>query len=491
MWKMIVNDGETKYGPDWTWLDLRSRHGLDKLAGVGVHVPPALYNKIAELRATIPRDKVAFYNRALGTFESFGANRNGDCFARNELMRKHGTFVTNAHYFQHHQNKDPALSRGRPVASAFNDQTDMVDLIIVADMDKCADQIQALESGRRVPTSMGAKVAFDVCRICDHRARRREDYCEHVHKMAQAPYGMGQILPDGRVCAVNNPDPNFFDISDVLIGAAPESETLLKVASIVSGAEIAELVGLPKVAREIEAAITKRIPGAIEGSPIFRRRVADLHEPDIPPQVIDAVRGDSGFDGVLRNSAALGIVLKPREFSRAAKLGFFRPPTEGEIRATESMPKKVLAAALSRNSIDLLRPHYDRRSCHMPALLNRMSSSIKVAAPAGDDDVARRMYCAYRRTLLDEQSVGDEFWSMKCAETSTMMYTERSRDYVATAFLDVGEQRAFDKVLDRMNKIAEPSMVMTATITGSLADELGVDALDSLALRLTRAKGET
>jgi hypothetical protein len=411
-------------------------------------------------------------------------------------MRKHATFVSNAHYFQHHQNKDPALSRGRPVASAFNDQTDMVDLIIVADMDKCAEQIQALESGRRVPTSMGAKVAFDQCTICDNRAKRREDYCQHVHKMAQAPYGMRSVLPSGQICGVMNPDPNFFDISDVLIGAAEESETLLKVASsnIVSGAEIAELVGLPKMARDIEAAITKRIPGMVDGSPIFRREVAEVsgREPDIPPRVIDAVRDDSGFDGVLRNSAALGIVLKPHEFSRAAKLGFFSPPNMDEIRATESMPKKVLAAALSRNSIDLLRPHFEQRSCHMPTLLNRMSqeNGTKVAAPTGDDGVARRMYAAYRRALLDEQSVGDEFWSVKCAETSTMMYTDRSRDYVAAAFLDVSGQGVFDKVLDRMNKIAQPSVVTTAAITGSMADELGACALDSLALRLVRAKGE-
>ena len=189
MWKIIVNDGETEHGPDWTWIDMRAKHGLDKLASAGVHVPPPLVSKIEELKATMPRDKVAFYNRALGSFESFGLNRNGDGFDRPELVSRHGTFVKNAHYFMHHQNNDPTLSRGRPVASAFNDRTDMVDLIIVADMDKCADQINALESGRRVPTSMGAKVAFDVCTICDHQAKKRDDYCEHVHKLANAPYG--------------------------------------------------------------------------------------------------------------------------------------------------------------------------------------------------------------------------------------------------------------------------------------------------------------
>jgi len=406
MWKVIVGDGETQYGPDYTWIDMQARHGLDKLASVGIHVPEPLVQKIEELQATMPRDKVAFYNRALGAHESFGLNRNGDGFDRRWLELKHDTFVKNAHYFMHHQNKDPALSRGRPMASAFNDRTDMVDLIIVADMDKCAEQIQALESGKRVPTSMGAKVAFDVCTICEHKARRREDYCQHVHKLASPPYGMRQILSDGRACGVKNPDPNFFDLSDVLIGAAPESETLLKVASfagVLSSAELAELSGLGKLARDVEATITKRVPGVLEGSPIFRRGMGRLSacEDTIPPQVIDRVREDSGFDGVLRHSAALGITLKPEEFSRAAKLGSFAPPSLNEIRASDSVPKKVLTAALSTRSMESLADYYDSRSSHMPALLNRIDGLREKRAsssPTGDDERARIMYGAYRRS---------------------------------------------------------------------------------------------
>jgi len=495
MWKVIVNDGETKFGPDWTWIDVRARHGgLDKLASAGVYVPPTLATKIEELKGTLPREKVAFYNRALGAHESFGLNRNGDGFERHWLDKKHDTFVKNAHYFQHHQNKDPALSRGRPVASALNERTDMVDLVIVADMDKCAEQIQALESGRRVPTSMGAKVAFDVCTQCGNKAKRREDYCEHVHKLASAPYGMRAVLSDGSICGVMNPDPNFFDISDVLIGAAPESETLLKVASAagaLSGSELADLLGLTKAAREVEAAITKEVPGVIEGNPVFQRGVRNLsdHEDNIPDQVIDRVREDSGFDGVLRHTAALGIVLKPHEFSRAAKLGAFSSPTLSEIRASESMPKKILTASLSPKSMTVLAEFYDRRSSHMPALLNRIGTLREKTAspivPGVEDHQARTMYTAYRKSLLESMSDagGDEgeYWSVKCAGTSARFFTDRSRDYVMSAYT-AENGGIFDKVLDRMSKIAQPSMVK-GTVTGTMADELGVETLDLIAVQ--------
>lgn len=485
MWKIIVNDGETRWGPDWTWIDVDARHGLNKLASTGVHVPPPLAQKIAELKTSMPRDKVAFYNRALGAFESFGLNRNGDGFARGELRHKHDTFVKNAHYFAHHVNRDPALARGRPVASAFNDKTDMVDLVIVADADKCGEQIQALESGRRVPTSMGAKVAFDVCTICSAKSRTRDEYCGHVHKLAQAPYGMRSVLADGRVCGVMNPDPNFFDISDVVIGAAPESETLLKVASAagaIGGAELAEILGLAKSARDVEAAIVKKIPGTLDGNPVFRRGICELsrRETPIPDQILDRVVKTSGFDGLLRNSAALGIVLGPREFAHAAKLGAFTAPTLSRVWATESMPQKILTASLDPQSLALLAPYHDQRSAAMPALFNRLPVLCeKTAAPLteGGDLRAQTAYAAYRHALLDaDGDVGGrdgDFWRLKCAGTRESMFGDRSRDYLASAYL-----RPESNLLDPGIKIAQPLSILSA----NMADELGTKTLDLLTL---------
>jgi len=489
MFKVIVDSGETKFGPSWTWLDMASRHVLSKVASSGVHVPPQLAEKIAELTGTLPRNKVAFYNRALGAFESFGLNRNGDGFEREWLQKKHATFVSNAHYFAHHKNNDPGLSRGRPIASAFNDQTDMVDLIIVADRDKCAEQIQALESGRRVPTSMGAKVAFDVCTIigCGNRARNRSEYCEHVSKEARAPYGMCQVLPDGQVCGVLNPDPNFFDISDVIVGAAAESETLLKVASahgVVSGAELGEIFGLGKWAEENKSAdIVKRIPGSIDGYVTRGMARLSTSEPSIPDDVIDRAVTVGGFDGLVRTSAAMGIVLKPSEFSRAAKLGSFNAPTLTEILSSECAPKNILAGSPVDEVVSLLTSFYPHRSCHQPALVNRVGQA-KVASVVHVDreDVrAKKMYVAYRASLLnhnlDDES---EFVAMKLAGTNSLMNEKASRAYVMGAHL-VPSNSVLDRVLDRAPKIANAGVV--GKVSASLADDIGVETLDLITVQ--------
>lgn len=488
MFKVILDSGETKFGPSWTWLDMSSRHVLSKVASAGVHVPPQLAEKIAELTGTLPRNKVAFYNRALGSFEAFGLNRNGDGFERDWLQKKHATFVTNGHYFAHHKNNDPSLSRGRPVASAFNDQTDMVDLIIVADREKCAEQIQALESGRRVPTSMGAKVAFDVCTICSNRARNRTEYCEHVSKEAAAPYGMCQVLPDGQVCGVLNPDPSFFDISDVIVGAAAESETLLKVASshggIISGAELGEIFGLGKWAESDKAAdIVKNIPGHVDGYAVRGMSRMSTGEQSIPNDVIDRAVAVGGFDGLVRTSAAMGIVLKPSEFSRAAKLGSFNAPTLSEVLASECAPKKILAGSPVDEVVSLLTAFYPHRSCHQPALVNRVGQA-KVASIVHVDreDVrAKKMYAAYRASLmnhvLDDES---EFVAMKLAGTNSLMNGKASHAYVMGAHL-VPSNSVLDRVLDRAPKIANAGVV--GKFSASLADDIGVETLDLITVQ--------
>lgn len=495
MWKVIVGDGETRYGPSWTWIDTDSRHSLSKVAAGGVYVPPELATKIAEIQGRLPHDKVAFYNRALGAYESFGLNRNGDGFEEGWLRRNHDTFVKNAHYFRHHQNKDPALGRGRPVASAYNDKTAMVDLIIVADRDKCEEQIQALESGRRVPTSMGAKVAFDVCTLCGHHAPNRSEYCEHVKQGAAEPYGMCRVLPDGRVCGVLNPNPGFFDISDVVIGAAEESETLLKVAGIhhvIGGAELAEIFGLAKLGFEDKSsAIVKRIDGEISHPLAAVAGDFSARERSIPDSVIDDLRDRHGLDGVLRNTAALGMVLKPDEFARAAKLGHFNAPTLTEILASESAPKKILSSSTSSEVLAKIAEFFDSRSSFQPALVNRLSSCRdKIASHihVQEDVNAKLMYTAYRRSLISHEADDEgRYWSMKCAGTGDVYVTDASRAYIKHAFTAVDLRQ---KLLDRVVKtagVSAPADVFSE-ISSSMADDFGVDVLEKIAVQSIRKR---
>lgn len=180
---------------------------------------------------------------ALGDGENIGPNRNGDFFSRDANRKYHHTFKT-AHFFRHHDNDDPAKSYGRVVEAAHNGPMGRVELIVGLDNEKCAEDLGIIEKKGFFECSMSARVPFDVCSVCQNKARARSEYCKHASTM------MGRILSDGRQVYVDNPDPTFFDISRVWRGAdriARTFCTLNKAASdgaVVGGAELAEHLGV-------------------------------------------------------------------------------------------------------------------------------------------------------------------------------------------------------------------------------------------------------
>lgn len=202
-----------------------SQEGINKVAScLDTHIPPTLAKKIQEIEAN-PEPGVAYlYNRALGAGEVYGPNNNGDWFGRNELINRHHTFVTDAYLFRHHQNKDPRNKIGDIIASAYNYPLDVVDLILKAPVNAISKDLDRHSSGMLISTSMGAKVPYDECSYCGHKAKRRILYCDHLKRH------MLKWL-NGELVYARNPRPTFMDMSIVLIPAAQESAMLRKIAS--------------------------------------------------------------------------------------------------------------------------------------------------------------------------------------------------------------------------------------------------------------------
>lgn len=500
MIKVWACNGETSFGPSMQWIDTSSRFAMEKVASVNRHVPPALVDFIEKLHGTIPREKVAFYNRAVPAFESFGQNRNGDAFSRQMLMDFHPTFVKHAHYYRHHVNKNPEIAQGRPIASAFNDQTDMVDLIILADRDRVEDRIHLLERGEKVATSMGCHIKYDVCSICGNKAPTRAHYCEHVKKEASYPYGMNAILDDGRVCCVFNPNPVFFDLSDVNRGAATESETLMKVASMdIPSTEIAERLGikspndltffLQKNAAEKGADMVKEVPTV---SSRFARAPLKKIEPEIPGEVLRSIREKVGAAELIRHASALGIVLRPGEFSEATGRPSFKAPTIIMVRKSECLPPGAMGGRLNRDVIASLEPWFEKRSAFMPALHNRLSRLNKNAHISSDDsglsdllsgtgdEGTRNLYAAYRRSLSESFSPISreaETFVSKLAGTLCPQFPEFSQSYVDSAYLlSAGEVKVATETGPVDNAAAA-----SGPVSGSFADELGQEVLGQMA----------
>ncbi len=498
--KIVEGWGETQFGPNAYWIDVHSKFAMEKIArSVGkAFVPPELQSKIAELQGRLPGDKVAFYNRALGCAESYGINKNGDQWRRHELIAHHGTFVSDAHYFDHHKNQDPRLGWGKVAASAWNPRTDMVDLIIVSDLNKQAEQdIQLLERGLSVPTSMGCRVQYDVCLVCGNKARHRGEYCEHVKEGAVHPYGMCAILPDGRVCGVDNPNPRFFDISRVTNPAFLGSENLLKVAesitgaysrsvtrakastgkaanrvrteakvSPVSSAKLAEDFGLmPKTEKSQSdskaAAIIKRLPGRIDAAVCPDEKTMSAVGkaspavaacmPKISASAIEAVVKAAGIDGLIRESSALGIVLSPDEWREAMswacnrKIASFPAPTVDEILNAKPVDQNVFRSPSDPKIAGHLASYFSVRSVLEPVFTNLVASTQVNGTQkhanqveGTSSEVARRLYASYRSGLINNlvSAGGDqgEVVAMKLAETSRKMVSGAGVSFALLAF---------------------------------------------------------
>lgn len=193
---------------------------------------------------------------ALGAGEFFGPNINSDYFPWDALAHEgddygYKTFY-NAHAFQHHANKDPARAFGQPVVSVLHPRMKRVELIIKLDRAAARAQgadgiITRIDNGEFPDVSMGCKVPYDVCSICGHRSKTRNDYCQHMRppEELRGVYGPNKILPDGRKIYVINTLPRFFDISFVFIGADKTAKVMAKLAARGSHVCLGEVCALP------------------------------------------------------------------------------------------------------------------------------------------------------------------------------------------------------------------------------------------------------
>jgi len=499
---------ETKYGPNMAWIDLSSKFSIEKIARSGgvssSYIPPEMQSFIDSIQGKIPKDKVAFYNRALGEFESYGLNNNGDGWLGDELREHHHTFTKSANYFYNHKNNPSAdPSYGRPIASAFNERTKMVDLIILADLNKQAEQdIQTLEGGGSIPTSMGCRVKFDVCTICGNQAKTRDEYCCHVSKTASYPYGMRAVLPDGRVCGVMNPKPIFHDISRLVERPAfVGSEHMLKVARDTSYQIFDDPPAQEKKARVAgpnkTAEMVKRLPGHVTSALVpgaskvdaMRRAAHRLSQlsVEIPTDGIrkraDAL-GLSNFD-LMMGSIACGVVLSPREFGHligGGTGGVYRPAVA--VGLLDDVPaQKIATMEIRPAAAELFAPFGENRGCTQPYLLNRMSSAVSRPTPllkVSSRETASDMYHCYRAMMLsciDKVPASIEMPIVKTAGTASRILTPSSIAFALLAFSGDDVPEIGVDGLAKTSALGDTGY-RTGRISGGTADMIGLETLE-------------
>jgi len=189
---------------------------------------------------------------ALGAFETYDDNRNGDGFpeltynvgkpapcghkecqtsngwiAQEETLTRHyETFEKFGGIYEHHVNKDPSKSLGKILKAFWNSRMHRVELLLELINERKPELITRINDGDYPAVSMGCHVRWDVCSVCGHRAPTRKEYCDHLR------FEMRKIDPRTgvRYCALN-PSPRFFDISIVVRPADTTGFMLKKVAS--------------------------------------------------------------------------------------------------------------------------------------------------------------------------------------------------------------------------------------------------------------------
>lgn len=197
------------------------------------------------------KDHFLIHCIAMGDTETYGPNRNADGWSKEALAKKHQTFVTNGHFFREHRNRDPKLKIG-DIKYASYDPKGMgrVELLVWGHKKLAEAEYQDALEGKPRTYSMSAKVAYDVCNACGNKARNRGEYCACMKKHAL------EYIPEFKKYAyVDNPNPNFFDISDVnnradriaLYLQYAFGDDMAKAASssqVILGSEWAEFEGL-------------------------------------------------------------------------------------------------------------------------------------------------------------------------------------------------------------------------------------------------------
>lgn len=346
---------------------------------------------------------------ALGAGEFFGPNINADYFPWQALKHEgkdygYKTFL-NAHAFQHHVNKDPARAFGHPVLSVLNHSMKRVELVIRLDREQARSQgaegiITRIERGEFPDVSMGCKVPYDVCSICNHRSKTRDDYCLHMRpdEEHRGIWGPNKILADGRKIYVINLHPRFFDISFVFIGADKTAKVMAKLASKGSHLCLGNVCALPSNRRDEAQGPTLYGPGGEALSIKTASACSDRRGPcgrlcsECPDQSRCESEKLAEAFGVKQASKKLAEILKkvPVESETMRTLEQAEPSLSGkELDHLSENPLPAVLGALTRIGM-VLKPHEFQhlvlRRMGEDGLLSRLDREHKVFRQVPDID---------------------------------------------------------------------------------------------------------
>lgn len=415
----------------------------------------------------------------LGSMEYYGHNRNGDAFNEKSarvqhpepekgnpgytlldsgLSRYHKTFAKYAKVYKDHANKDPELASGEIIAEALNPEMHRGELLIRVKDDLWAPELEKLARGEDLAFSMSAKVPYDICTICGHKAANRSEYCDHLR------FEMGHVKEGGWHVGAINDRPLFFDISGVFRPADRIAYGLQKVASAggsapaVSSAELAERLGVsapvsvlldgsPRRVQEKLAAMQRM--AAMEKQIMATGRLlgkgmdGGCPMDNLPDEAIHQMRG-CAIPGLMRALADAKICLPVRDFLRFV-LGDKYDSVAGETGVVESLLPGIYSRMLdSGNGVEDVTGNdtYDPGTELAPRVIRDLIDSLKPGLGLGMGPVRRRLQMIIIRgespDKLQLRKVASDLQPSKMADWLAKQYVAYQLAFVRAA-ADAGD----------------------------------------------------
>lgn len=416
-----------------------------KTASVRRYISEDVRDFLATIKYADHPDKKFMLVSALGSDEFWGANRRADAWPEADLSHKgaeygYTTYTKLGHAFLHHMNKSPDMAKGKVVYASWNPRMHRVEIVKFFKRALAPEVCARADRGDLLKTSMGAKVPYDVCSLCGHKAKTAALHCEHIKKQAN------EVLSNGHRIRMMNPRPKFFDSSAVTIPAARESGVLaypdqmeeFKAASFPELHRLSEYeaivifnIDLEKEAKEAEdkeSYLVKKIDSI--AAPVREEKVED---PDWVKDNIDhftdtlcfvpAAEAMQQAEPLLDEPALKRASVEPlvRLASTFSALGITLRPEEQQYLSLNKMGMGKLASALHRNHL----------------LLDTEPYAGEIGAvPSMSEDFVSQDLVTYMKPWVEKRSAYEPFLSARIETLDATPSWKIANDLIPTELLN-------------------------------------------------------
>lgn len=192
---------------------------------------------VAAAKQAIKRSSDFLYvrTRAIGSLEKWGPNLNGDGFPMKELEASYTTFRGKGNFLDH-KSDDIQMIRGLVIDAFLNAEDQCVECLIAVDRVSHPQLARHIETGVVNSVSMGTRVGFSNCSVCNNVARTEDDYCAHIRSYKGMKFGAmvnnaTHKFGQWPVHEINH-ELEFIELSWVSVPAFKEANVLERIASL-------------------------------------------------------------------------------------------------------------------------------------------------------------------------------------------------------------------------------------------------------------------